>query len=34
MEQLGLNSFQNKFPRIIGDDRRDLLKSYLPPAVA
>jgi hypothetical protein len=31
MEQLGLNNFQNKFPRIIGDDRREILKSYVQP---
>ncbi|MBK7862404.1 MAG: GH3 auxin-responsive promoter family protein [Archangiaceae bacterium] len=31
MEQLGLNNFQNKFPRIIGDDRRELLRKYVQP---
>lgn len=29
MHELGLNGFQNKFPRIIGDDRQKLLRSYL-----
>jgi hypothetical protein len=29
MQELGLNSFQNKFPRIIGRERRELLRSYV-----
>lgn len=29
MEKLGLQGFQNKFPRIIGDERRELLKSFV-----
>jgi threonine 3-dehydrogenase len=28
MSELGMNSFQNKFPHIVGDDRQKLLKSY------
>jgi len=28
MQQLGLNSLQNKFPRIIDDNRRELLRSF------
>ncbi len=28
MQQLGLNSFQNKFPRIIDDSRREILRSF------
>jgi len=31
MQELGLNGFQNKFPRIIGDDRMKLLRSYVAP---
>jgi hypothetical protein len=31
MVELGLNNFQNKFPRIIGDDRREILRSYVQP---
>ena len=29
MQELGLNGFQNKFPRIIGDERQKLLRSYV-----
>ncbi len=29
MKELGLNGFQNKFPHIIGDDRRDLLRAHV-----
>ncbi len=29
MKELGLTDFQNKFPHIIGDDRRDLLQAHV-----